>query len=93
MKRKPKAWRGRQVVNIDAPQVFHPSQVYPGAYAVANCTVIPDGAPPPMAREVRRVVRAARAMFKDQDYLNYPEYAALYAALDALDRARKGKRT
>ncbi len=87
MKRKPKVWRGWIMPN---------GQVWPchNVKAPANCTVIPDGAPLPMAREVGRVVRAARAWAKvyRRDYGSTDAVRrGILDAIAALDRARKGK--
>lgn len=97
MSRKAKAWRGWYGRNADTMQRTV-MEVQPGIKG--DCVVIPKGAPLPMTREVRRVVRLLMAEYR-QEAASYPGRAAeicagpdakLWRACAALDRARKGKR-
>ncbi len=92
MKRKPKAFRVHVSRLLSGP-VYH---INHGLLTEnGNATVIEDGAPLPMAREVKALIRAAQTVVGDSslEARVLGSVLGLQLALNALDRARKGKTT
>ncbi len=96
MKRKPKAFR--VTLHRWEPGGGPSGEIYAIGWdndrSPRNATCIPDGAPLPMAREVRRLVTAVRR-FRAKCLMaecSDREFGNMWNALTDLDRARKGRK-